>query len=292
MKSAKAREAAPPGLSLLDRFAGGATMIMAYPRLAAGTVTFAVLFSFFCGNAIFSQVQKHPRALFATRDLAFDPAAVRDRNARTALASNDETRVVLDRKDAAVRPPADPKVEQVQTLLGQLGLYDGVIDGISGPKTQAAVSEYQKIVGLPQSGDIDKTLMDELLQTPAIVSAVPTPRPADSGEAADAQVEDQGEPAEAVASPAPQLEPEPVPEPEPEPAIETAAAEGTSVAAQIARIQAGLRAFGHDDITIDGVAGERTKEAIREFQSLFRLSVTGEPDPDVEAKMREIGLVN
>lgn len=62
--------------------------------------------------------------------------------------------------------------------------------------------------------------------------------------------------------------------------------------ARIVKIQAGLKAFGNDDIQLDGVVGSRTKAAIREFQSLFGLPETGEPDQVVYAKMREIGLTN
>ena len=40
------------------------------------------------------------------------------------------------------------------------------------------------------------------------------------------------------------------------------------------------------------MVGARTKAAIREFQSLFGLPETGEPDEAVYAKMREIGLTN
>ncbi|MDN2568456.1 peptidoglycan-binding protein, partial [Aquibium sp. A9E412] len=62
--------------------------------------------------------------------------------------------------------------------------------------------------------------------------------------------------------------------------------------ATIVRIQAGLRAFGNDGIALDGVVGARTEAAIREFQSLFGLPVTGKPDAAVLAKMTEIGLTN
>ena len=58
------------------------------------------------------------------------------------------------------------------------------------------------------------------------------------------------------------------------------------------RIQAGLKAFGNDDIEIDGVVGAKTRSAIQEFQALFGLPETGDPDPAVDAKMQEIGLTN
>ncbi|TIN51186.1 MAG: peptidoglycan-binding protein, partial [Mesorhizobium sp.] len=62
--------------------------------------------------------------------------------------------------------------------------------------------------------------------------------------------------------------------------------------ARIVKIQAGLKAFGNDDMQLDGVVGARTKSAIKEFQALFGLPETGEPDEVVYAKMREIGLTN
>ena len=61
---------------------------------------------------------------------------------------------------------------------------------------------------------------------------------------------------------------------------------------QIVKIQAGLRAFGNEGIEIDGVMGERTRSAVREFQTLFGLPVTGQPDARLLEKMTEIGLTN
>lgn len=60
----------------------------------------------------------------------------------------------------------------------------------------------------------------------------------------------------------------------------------------IVQIQAGLRAFGNDGITLDGVPGNKTRAAIREFQSLFGLKTDGEPTDAVLAKMKAVGLVN
>lgn len=77
--------------------------------------------------------------------------------------------------------------------------------------------------------------------------------------------------------------------PEPRPAVADAQPANDE---RIRRIQGGLRAFGNEAIEIDGVIGTRTRGAIREFQALFGLPETGEPDEAVYAKMREIGLTN
>ncbi|PSJ51082.1 peptidoglycan-binding domain-containing protein [Kumtagia ephedrae] len=77
----------------------------------------------------------------------------------------------------------------------------------------------------------------------------------------------------------------------PSPAPRAAEPPRTDHAALTKKVQAGLKAFGNDGIDLDGIPGARTKAAIREFQSIFGLPVTGEPDETVHAKMREIGLV-
>ena len=80
--------------------------------------------------------------------------------------------------------------------------------------------------------------------------------------------------------------------PKPTPRADPASAAVAVPDARIVKVQAGLKAFGNDDIQLDGVVGSRTRAAIREFQSLFGLPETGEPDPEVYAKMREVGLTN
>ncbi|QPC87189.1 peptidoglycan-binding protein [Mesorhizobium sp. NBSH29] len=76
----------------------------------------------------------------------------------------------------------------------------------------------------------------------------------------------------------------------PTPAAVVQASAPTNPDVLVTKVQAGLKAFGNDGIEIDGVVGSRTRNAIREFQSLFDLPVTGEPDEQLYFKMREIGL--
>jgi peptidoglycan hydrolase-like protein with peptidoglycan-binding domain len=47
----------------------------------------------------------------------------------------------------------------IQKVLKSGGYYDGDLDGLAGPKTSAAVVEFQKAKGLPETGKVDpKTL--------------------------------------------------------------------------------------------------------------------------------------
>jgi hypothetical protein len=55
-------------------------------------------------------------------------------------------------------PVADPEHQQVaaaQLRLHSLGLYDGTTNGTLGPRTRAALSNYQAQRGLPVTGQLD-----------------------------------------------------------------------------------------------------------------------------------------
>jgi peptidoglycan hydrolase-like protein with peptidoglycan-binding domain len=54
---------------------------------------------------------------------------------------------------------ADITNVDIQRLLQTLGYYKGDLDGLAGPQTSAAVVEFQKAKGLPETGKVDpKTL--------------------------------------------------------------------------------------------------------------------------------------
>jgi hypothetical protein len=57
------------------------------------------------------------------------------------------------------------EVKQAQTELQQQGLYKGKIDGIVGPATKSAISQFQKREGLPQTASLDPQTMQHLMST-------------------------------------------------------------------------------------------------------------------------------
>jgi peptidoglycan hydrolase-like protein with peptidoglycan-binding domain len=172
----------------------------------------------------------------------------------------DMTTIRIVRPEPAPAPvKSDPAVEEVQATLKQLNFYAGEIDGLVGPATRAAIEAYQAKMGMTVTGKVDDDLLDQLGAAPVTAGIVPSPAPRET------LLKTAGE------SAAPQAAPP---------------------AERIIRIQAGLKAFGNDDIEIDGVIGAQTKAAIQEFQALFGLPETGEADAAVYAKMKEIGLTN
>jgi peptidoglycan hydrolase-like protein with peptidoglycan-binding domain len=231
------------------------SLISRNPVLVGGSTAFLVTLFYVSANALWYQPFPHAGAFFATRSIEGFPRA-RD---------EPETTINIVRPGKAPAPvKSDPVVEQVQGILKDLDFYSGTVDGISGPNTRKAIQAYQQKVGLPASGGIDTVLLDQLGATPT-TAAVPhlAPRPVET----------------AVV-------------PAPIPASVPANASMQAPDPRIVKIQAGLKAFGNDDMQLDGVVGARTKAAIKEFQSLFGLPETGEPDAVVYVKMREIGLTN
>ncbi|CCV12573.1 peptidoglycan-binding protein [Mesorhizobium sp. STM 4661] len=241
-----------------NAFQGGAvavgSLISRNPVLVGGSTAFLVTLFYVSANALWYQPFPHAGAFFATRSIEAFPRADAD---------EPETTINIVRPGPAPAPvKSDPVVEQVQGILKDLDFYSGTVDGITGPNTRKAIQAYQQKVGLNASGEIDSVLLDQLGATPT-ASTVPHPAP---------------RPDQTAAIPIPASAPAGAAAPAPD--------------ARIVKIQAGLKAFGNDDMQLDGVVGARTKAAIKEFQSLFGLPETGEPDEVVYVKMRQIGLTN
>lgn len=253
-------------------------MISRNPVLVGGSTAFLVTLFYVSANALWYQPFPHAGAFFATRNF---------QGLSHNAADEPETTINIVRPNTAPAPiKGDPVVEQVQGILKDLDFYSGTVDGISGPNTRKAIQAYQQKVGLNASGEIDALLLDQLGATPK-TAAVPKPQPrpdtpatvpvslqTSSGQTSSGQTSSEqtssGQANSGQANAAPAQGPDP----------------------RIVKIQAGLKAFGNDDMRLDGVVGARTKAAIKEFQSLFGLPQTGEPDELVYVKMREIGLTN
>jgi peptidoglycan hydrolase-like protein with peptidoglycan-binding domain len=230
------------------------------PTLVGGATAFLVTFFFVSANALWYQPFAHKNAFFTTRHIVGDPSAF---TGDEGAVPETETIILIDR---AAQPEGDPLVEKVQHALIRLDLYAGPVDGIAGTQTVKAVQEYQRILGITATGEIDERLLKQMEGGPATKPAVPVPAPASAprGRTAAAAVS----PETVAATPKPQTDP------------------------RIAKIQAGLKAFGNDGIAVDGIMGSKTRTAIREFQSLFGLPETGEIDDALYTKMQEVGLTN
>ena len=276
-RSAKQARGRKTNRHAVEQRNGIAAFLSRHRRVVGAVTGFAVAFSYVAANAIWYQPHVHGGAFFATRPYA-DPQAF----SASADASENETVIRIDRDTASADNDAqvpqvvpvpmpspaqsaaseagqlaakgDPVVQDVQKVLSGLNLYNGDVDGLTGPQTRKAIENYRKMVGLPLSGEIDDQLLTQLGISGRVASIAPLPQ----------------------TPPATDM-------------MQTASTPAKSDPL-VQRVQLGLRAFGNEDIEVDGVIGSRTTAAIREFQSLFGLPETGKPDDALYAKMREIGL--
>lgn len=243
--------------------------ILRNPTLVGGTTAFLVALAYVSANALWYQPHFHAGAFFATRDRT----EIGPRIETAPVQRTGETTIHIERTLPAVAArPADPEVERIQSILRDLGFYKGTVDGLTGPATRAAVAAYQKTVGIAATGEVDAALLEQLGAGTTTAGIAPRPEPAPRNGASEAKATPVVLPTVAPAPGAVRATREPDP--------------------RIVKIQAGLKAFGNDGIELDGVVGSRTKAAIKEFQTLFGLPVTGEPDEALYAKMRETGLTN
>ena len=226
-----------------------------YPVASAGTSLFVLLFAGVSGNALWGQAGPHPSPLIATRGGT----------------------------DASARPLANqthlmpvPLVEEVQNALTKAGYYKIAVDGRPGPATSTAIRAFQKANGLNEDGVASPTLLAQVRQ---ITTQPPSPsaRPYEKEDAFEevASLEPQAERGGRVVQTAR------VPEP---------ASEDESQNAELVRqIQAGLTAAQVAELAPDGIPGARTRAAIRTFEALEGMPVTGEPAPRILSRLKEIG---
>lgn len=250
----QAKRSALPDLSLSGGVAALGAMVSRNPVLVGGSTAFLVALFYVSANALWYQPHAHTGAFFATRGFSAPAGMDAPREEEPETTIRIERPELPEPAQALARPAGDPVIEQVQRILKGLDFYSGAVDGLAGPNTTRAISDYQRKVGLTPTGRIDEQLLGQLGATASIETPPPTPLARDMREAA--------------------------------------VQAGPATNNHISSIQAGLRAFGNEGMEVDGIFGARTKAALLEFQSLFGLPETGEPDEATYMKMKEIGLTN
>ena len=118
--------------------------------LAAGGAVVTILV-----NALFMQSGPHPAPIFSTK-----PAPV------VAPITESVANLMPGRKPFAAPPPlaspARPRsdtVAEIQRELTRRGFYDGAADGFYGPKTDAAIRDFEQAAGLRPAAEPGETLL-------------------------------------------------------------------------------------------------------------------------------------
>lgn len=229
---------------------GGA--IRQRPVLFGSVALFAILAGSVADNAFNRQTGRHAHPMLTTRA---EPGETRPtlRAARTEPGSDAASGEPVIRNDPRIL--AFPMVEEAQALLAEMGYYRAVVDGRAGQATDLAVRAYQGERGIRVDGSVTQHLLDRLR--------------------ADAAPTEEGTEVASIE------------------AILDDASTGSTRAAPsgdlVRRIQEGLAALRVAELEPDGIMGEQTRAAIRTFQALNGMDVTGEPSAEVLARLAAAG---
>lgn len=243
-----------------------------HPRALGGLVAFGVIFSFVAANALWYQPRRHPAPFLATR------AAVDQKRVAAADETASEPGVTVFRieRQSDEKPVEKPKpselVRKIQEGLAARGLYDGPADGLTGPKTEAAILFFEQTEGMEETGNASPAILDRLN---AVASATTE---------SDADIQT------ASTSAAPEDEVAALIEASEEPAA-VIPVEKPASPALVMKIQKALAGMAYANVTVDGIPGDATRAAIRAFEKSYRLPVTGEPSETVLKKLKSIGAL-
>ncbi|MEB3045494.1 peptidoglycan-binding domain-containing protein [Rhizobium mulingense] len=260
------------------------------PSVAGGTIAFFVIFSFVAANALWYQPGLHPHPIFRTRDPqspsvlgARRPAEEQQGDVTTFRIERPEDAATTSATPAPAAPTQQPSelVMGIQQQLVRRGLYNGVPDGIIGPRTSAAILFFQETVGMAQTGEATPEVLAALKTDAAGPSTVPVEKPREdvsSKAAAEDPVAAAIRSAEKTVKTAP-------------PAAKQLPSSELTAVDLVLKIQKGLSNMAYANVGVDGVAGEQTRAAIRHFQKHYNLPENGEPNEAVLKKLKEIGAI-
>lgn len=137
--------------------------------------------------------------------------------------------------------PSQTVISEIQRELHRRGFYEGVVDGRYGPRTDAAIRDFEHAAGLRSGSEPNEVLL-RAIQRSSVRSR-----------------------------PAAQRPPVPVPEARPDPIAELIAP-----SKQVIAVQRALSEFGYGQIKPTGVIDPQTQSAIQKFERERGLPVTGQ----------------
>lgn len=205
-------------------------------------------------NMLFLQSGPHP-APMVTSGIGGDPIAVPDmRLAGISTLRPDERMRGVDTSATPQTParPAAAVIADIQRELARRGYYDGAIDGRYGPKTDAAIRDFEQAAGLRSSSEPGEALLRSIRRAP------PKTRRA------------------AVHTPTPPVRPaDPI-------------AEMLTPSKRVIAVQRALTEFGYGQIEPTGVVDAATQAAIEKFERQRKLPITGQMSDRVARELAAV----
>lgn len=240
----------------LTRLAMAATRIVgARPVLFAGCSLFIAAGAIVSANALLWQGMHHPQPMLTTRVVEAQAATGEVAAGPQPWRPSNDPRIM-----------SVPLVREVQALLAQTGYYEAEIDGRPGQATDRAIRTFQAERGLRVDGMATPLLLTQIRQAGG---TAPQPREASEGRQY-AGLNDLMSDLQTDSIDIPILDEEPA-----DPQL-------------VRQIQEKLASAKVAELTADGIMGSKTRSAIRSFQELDGMTVTGEPTPELLARLEAL----
>ena len=164
----------------------------------------------------------------------------------------------------------------------------GTPDGVPGPQPENAIRAFERAAGWAETGRPSPVLLAALEGQAKAAAALPPERPVE----AEAALADAPDPvAAAILNADIPLTTASTKAKGKEKAGHKVSEDVSGEARLVMDIQKGLANLAYTNVSIDGVAGDQTRAAIRHFQKHYRLPETGEPSTAVLKKLKEIGAL-
>jgi len=206
--------------------------VIGFALLAVGVL--AIL-----ANALYRQPGPHPAPIFSVK-----PRPVAEPSAPPLPRA----------RPSAAKPRADLTID-IQRELIKRGLFEGVADGVMGPKTDAAIRDFETLANIKVTGEPSEELLRALQRGPRADIKTDTPRPA-----AHDQITE----------------------------LLSGSVPASGTAQRVSAVQRALDDFGYGPVKATGTIGPETSAAIRKFESARKMPITGQVSPRL---VRELAAV-
>ncbi len=182
-KPISSRAAAKPPLAL-KILKSALSVLSVFKRRPADSLALVVAFAIMGAivvNAVALQAGPHP-APIAKPMVAAAVAEPQPAKITTGSLVGSAPTTAMPSAAPAPAPTAEPVkrtraqiVADIQKALTRRGYYDGPIDGVFGPKMEAAIRQFEQTARLRVSGEATETLLKVLLRSPAKAKAANVP---------------------------------------------------------------------------------------------------------------------
>jgi peptidoglycan hydrolase-like protein with peptidoglycan-binding domain len=137
--------------------------------------------------------------------------------------------------------------------LARRGYYEGAVDGLYGPRTDAAIRDFEQAAGLKPSTEPNEALLQAVVRAPAKLAKVATGTTA-------------------VLRP-------------PAPVRNDVVSEKPAPSKRVIALQRALADYGYGQIKANGIVDAETQAAIEKFERERKLPVTGQPSDRVAREL-------